>query len=48
MADHMPNVGELVRQLGTSPPFRLLEVARGFLTAAEEVEAVNLLLVDYG
>ena len=48
MADHMPNVGELVRQLGTSPPFRLLDVARGFLTAAEEVEAVNLLLVDYG
>ena len=46
MADHMPNVGELVRQLGTSPPFRLLEVARGFLTAAEEVEVVNLLLVD--
>jgi hypothetical protein len=44
----MPNVGELVRQLGTSPPFRLLDVARGFLTAAEEVEAVNLLLVDYG
>ena len=44
----MPNVGELVRQLGTSPPFRLLDVARGFLSAAEEVEAVNLLLVDYG
>jgi serine phosphatase RsbU (regulator of sigma subunit) len=48
VADHLPDVGELVRQLGTSPPFRLLDVARGFLTAAEEVEAVNLLLVDYG
>lgn len=44
----MPDVGELVRQLGTSPPFRLLEVARGYLAAAEKVEAVNLLLVDYG
>jgi hypothetical protein len=37
----MLDVGELVRQLGTSPPFRLLDVACGFLTAAEEVEAVN-------
>jgi hypothetical protein len=44
----MPDVGELVRQLGTSPPFRLLEVARGYLAGAEKVEAVNLLLVDYG
>jgi serine phosphatase RsbU (regulator of sigma subunit) len=44
----MPDVGELVRQLGTSPPFRLLEVVRGYLAAAEKVEAVNLLLVDYG
>jgi serine phosphatase RsbU (regulator of sigma subunit) len=44
----MPDVGELVRRLGTSPPFRLLEVARGYLAAAEKVEAVNLLLVDYG
>ena len=44
----MPDVGELVRQLGTSPPFRLLEVTRGYLAAAEKVEAVNLLLVDYG
>jgi serine phosphatase RsbU (regulator of sigma subunit) len=44
----MLDVGELVRQLGTSPPFRLLDVARGFLTAAGKVEAVNLLLVDYG
>ena len=44
----MPDVGELVRQLGTSPPFRLLEVTRGYLAAAERVEAVNLLLVDYG
>ena len=45
MADHMPDVGELVRQLGTSPPFRLQDVARGFLGAVEKVEAVNLLLV---
>ena len=44
----MPDVGELVRQLGTSPPFRLLDVARGFLGAVDKVEAVNLLLVDYG
>jgi serine phosphatase RsbU (regulator of sigma subunit) len=44
----MPDVGELVRQLGTSPPFRLLDVAREWLAATEEVEAVNLLLVDYG
>jgi serine phosphatase RsbU (regulator of sigma subunit) len=42
------DVGELVRQLGTSPPFRLLDVARGFLAGAEKVQAVNLLLVDYG
>jgi serine phosphatase RsbU (regulator of sigma subunit) len=42
------DVGELVRQLGTSPPFRLLDLARGYLAAAEKVEAVNLLLVDYG
>jgi serine phosphatase RsbU (regulator of sigma subunit) len=49
VADRMPlDVGELVRQLGTSPPFRLLDLARGYLAAAEEVEAVNLLLVDYG
>jgi serine phosphatase RsbU (regulator of sigma subunit) len=48
VAEHIPDVGELVRQLGTSPPFRLLEVARGYLAAAEKVEAVNLLLVDYG
>ena len=44
----MPDVGELVRQLGSSPPFRLLDVARGFLGAVDKVEAVNLLLVDYG
>jgi serine phosphatase RsbU (regulator of sigma subunit) len=44
----MPDVGELVRQLGTSPPFRLLDLTRGYLTAVEEVEALNLLLVDYG
>src|ERR671921_527028 len=44
----MPDVGELVRQLGTSPPFRLLEVARGYLAETEGLEAVNLLLVDYG
>ena len=49
VADRMPlDVGELVRQLGTSPPFRLLDVTRGYLAAAEKVEAVNLLLVDYG
>jgi serine phosphatase RsbU (regulator of sigma subunit) len=48
VADHMPDVGELVRRLGISPPFRLLEVARGYLAAVEKVEAVNLLLVDYG
>src|SRR5919202_6028990 len=44
----MPDVGELVRQLGTSPPFRLLDLTRGYLAAVEEVEALNLLLVDYG
>jgi serine phosphatase RsbU (regulator of sigma subunit) len=44
----MPDVGELVRQLGTSPPFRLLDVARDYLGAVDNVEAVNLLLVDYG
>ena len=44
----MPDVGELVRQLGTGPPFRLLDVARGYLAEAQVVEAVNLLLVDYG
>jgi serine phosphatase RsbU (regulator of sigma subunit) len=49
VADRMPlDVGELVRQLGASPPFRLLDLARGYLAAAEKVEAVNLLLVDYG
>ena len=42
------DVGELVRQLGSSPPFRLLDLARDYLVAAAEVEAVNLLLVDYG
>jgi hypothetical protein len=42
------DVGELVRQLDSSPPFRLLDVARGYLGAAENVEAVKLLLVDYG
>jgi Stage II sporulation protein E (SpoIIE) len=44
----MPDVGKLVRQLGTSPPFRLLEVARGYLAEAQTLEWVNLLLVDYG
>ena len=48
VAEHMPDVGELVRQLGTSPPFRLLDLTRGYLAAVGEVEAVNLLLVDYG
>ena len=49
MAEDMPlDVGELVRQLSTSPPFRLLDVARGYLAATKKVEAVNLLLVDYG
>jgi serine phosphatase RsbU (regulator of sigma subunit) len=48
VADRRTDVGELVRQLGTSPPFRLLEVARGYLAGVENVEAVNLLLVDYG
>jgi serine phosphatase RsbU (regulator of sigma subunit) len=42
------DVGELVRQLGSSPPFRLLDVARSYLAVADDVEAVNLLLVDYG
>jgi hypothetical protein len=42
------DVGELVRRLGSNPPFRLLDVARGFLGAADKIEAVNLLLVDYG
>ena len=44
----MPDVGELVRRLDTSPPFRLLDVTRGYLAAVDGVEAVNLLLVDYG
>src|SRR4029453_16435511 len=44
----MPDFGELVRRLGSSPPFRLLDVARGFLGAVDKVEGVNLLLVDYG
>jgi serine phosphatase RsbU (regulator of sigma subunit) len=44
----MPDVGELVRQLGSSPPFRLLDLARGHLAPVGSVEAVNLLLVDYG
>jgi hypothetical protein len=49
VTDRAPlDVGELVRQLDSSPPFRLLDVARGYLAAAEEVDAVNLLLVDYG
>jgi serine phosphatase RsbU (regulator of sigma subunit) len=49
VTDRLPSdVGELVHRLGTSPPFRLLDVARGYLGAAEKVEAVNLLLVDYG
>jgi hypothetical protein len=30
-----------------SPPFRLLEVARGYLAEAEGLEAANLLLVDH-
>jgi Stage II sporulation protein E (SpoIIE) len=41
------DVGALVRQLGTSEPFRLLDVARGHLRAAGKADAVNLLLVDY-
>jgi serine phosphatase RsbU (regulator of sigma subunit) len=49
VTDRLPSdVGELVQRLGANPPFRLLDVARGFLGAAEKVEAVNLLLVDYG
>jgi serine phosphatase RsbU (regulator of sigma subunit) len=49
VSDRAPlDVGELVRQLATSPPFRLLDVARGYLAAVDKVEAVNLLLVDYG
>jgi len=48
VVEHVPGVGELVRQLGTSPPFRLLDLARGYLAAVEEVEGLNLLLVDYG
>src|SRR4029453_3949736 len=35
-------------RLGSSPPFRLLDVVRGFLGAVGKVEAGNLLLVDYG
>jgi serine phosphatase RsbU (regulator of sigma subunit) len=44
----MPDVGKLIHQLGSSPPFRLLDLARGHLAAVDHVEAVNLLLVDYG
>jgi serine phosphatase RsbU (regulator of sigma subunit) len=42
------DMGELVRRLGTSQPFRLLDLARDYLVEATRVEAVNLLLVDYG
>jgi hypothetical protein len=42
------DLGELVHRLGSSPPFRLLDVARGYLAAVDKVEEVNLLLVDYG
>jgi hypothetical protein len=49
VTDRLPSdVGELVRQLASSPLFRLLDLARGYLAAADKVEAVNLLLVDYG
>jgi serine phosphatase RsbU (regulator of sigma subunit) len=48
VAEHMPDVGELVHRLAAGPPFRLLDMARGYLAAVEEIEAVNLLLVDYG
>jgi hypothetical protein len=48
VVDRRTDLGKLVRQLGTSPPFQLLEVARGYLAEAEGLEAVNLLLVDYG
>jgi serine phosphatase RsbU (regulator of sigma subunit) len=49
VTDRTPlDVGELVRKLGASQPFRLLDLARGYLVAATRVEAVNLLLVDYG
>jgi serine phosphatase RsbU (regulator of sigma subunit) len=41
------DVRELVLQLGSSEPFRLLDVARGHLRTAGEADAVNLLLVDY-
>src|SRR4029453_17523358 len=44
----MPDVGELVRRLGSSPPVSLRGVVRGFRGAVDKVEAVNLLLVDYG
>jgi hypothetical protein len=44
----MPDVGELVSRLGSSPPFRLLDLTRGYLAGFDKVEAVNLLLVDYG
>jgi serine phosphatase RsbU (regulator of sigma subunit) len=43
----MPDVGELVRRLGSSPPFRLLDLTRGYLAGFGKLEAVNLLLVDY-
>jgi hypothetical protein len=49
VTDRAPlDVGELVRRLASSPPIRLLDLARGYLAAADKVEAVNLLLVDYG
>jgi serine phosphatase RsbU (regulator of sigma subunit) len=49
VTDRAPlDVGELVRRLASGPPFRLLDLARGYLAAADKVEAVNLLLVDYG
>jgi serine phosphatase RsbU (regulator of sigma subunit) len=48
VAERVADVGELVRQLGTSPPFLLLDLARAYLAGVEKVEAVNLLLVDYG
>jgi serine phosphatase RsbU (regulator of sigma subunit) len=49
MARHTAfDTGELVRQLGITQPFRLLDVTRGYLGALGQVESANLLLVDYG
>lgn len=37
------DVGELIHQLGISPPFRLLDVVRGWLVGAMDCRARDML-----